>query len=167
MTTYDHALRMRLVTDSGPCGLDVREGERRRERAHRACVSLPGRQLTAPAHARRFARDVLGAWHIPGEQAQDTAYIVSELAANAVVHTVSTTIRLVLFLAGRQLTVSMLDRGPRRPIRPRPVDEAAESGRGLQLVDELAEDWGAVPCGGGSRVWARLTVPSDVALPGW
>jgi len=38
---------------------------------------------------------------------------------------------------------------------PEPEDE---SGRGLEMVDALSEDWGweNVPGGGGKRVWAML-----------
>jgi anti-sigma regulatory factor (Ser/Thr protein kinase) len=126
---------------------------------HRACISLPGARLAAPSDARRILRSVLAAWQIPATESEDAELIVSELATNAVVHTAGATISLLISLTEGKLALSVVDRGPHRPIRPHQADIDAESGRGLHLIGALTEDWGAAPLGGGSCVWARLAVP--------
>ncbi|GAA2125950.1 hypothetical protein GCM10009802_31620 [Streptomyces synnematoformans] len=78
-----------------------------------------------------------------------------------------------------------VDQGPRRPVRiveriaqrdagkaPRgdgasgteeTAEDVADRGRGLLIVDKLAEKWGANPLRGGTLAWARLTIPAAAA----
>jgi anti-sigma regulatory factor (Ser/Thr protein kinase) len=84
--------------------------------------------------------------------------LTSELVANAVRHATS----LVTVLAvteGDTLTVTVGDDGPDAgPIRPVATEQnpEAESGRGLLLVDTLAERWGSTQQEAERRVWFRL-----------
>jgi hypothetical protein len=62
-----------------------------------------------------------------------------------------------------RLFVEVWDRTPETPVRQHP-DFNATSGRGLLLVESLAEDWGIYrPHVGGKVVWAELPVelPAD------
>jgi len=90
--------------------------------------------------ARRFLRDRLNDWGYPLAQAETPCLLLSELVTNAVVHT-RTPVGLELRLAGRRLRCAVADESSRVPV-PRPCKETDDAGRGLQLVEELAAEWG-------------------------
>lgn len=103
----------------------------------------------------------------------DTAsHLVAELAANAVTHgrVPGRDFRLTLYVVGGTLRIEVSDtRGDRLP-EPRHPAVDAESGRGLLLVDALADRWGVredrFPR---KTVWAELCCSApepDVAVPG-
>ncbi|MDK0520124.1 ATP-binding protein [Streptomyces sp. ML-6] len=115
--------------------------------------------------ARRLAVHQLDAWGVPyGSGLSDAlAVVVSELAANAVVHGLvpgrDFELRLVV-LAGT-LRVEVSDaRGEREP-EPRPFRPGAESGFGLHLVGALATSWGVKDRVVGKTVWAELAMKSE------
>ncbi|MFC9242740.1 ATP-binding protein [Streptomyces sp. NPDC057136] len=104
--------------------------------------------------ARRFARFELDRWGIPygGDVSDTAALLVAELAANAATHgrVPGRDFELVLTLTPRGPALSTLSielsdtRTEARPpspadITPPPPD--AESGRGMVLVDALADRW--------------------------
>ncbi|MEU8703380.1 ATP-binding protein [Streptomyces sp. NPDC048680] len=107
--------------------------------------------------ARLLAVAHLGLWGLPSESA---AYIVAELAANATVHGHvpgrDFQLRLTVH-AGKRLRIEVTDtRGDHLPVAAVP-EGLAESGRGLLIVEALADRWGIVP-GPVPRktVWAEL-----------
>jgi anti-sigma regulatory factor (Ser/Thr protein kinase) len=84
-------------------------------------------------------------------------HIVAELAANAV--TPGRDFRLTLYVVGDTLRIEVTDtRGDHLP-QARPPLPDGESGRGLLLVDTLADRWG-VRSGPAPRktVWAELAL---------
>ncbi|MFJ8597507.1 ATP-binding protein [Streptomyces shenzhenensis] len=90
------------------------------------------------------------------ELADDTAVIVSELVANAVQHARRESIRITIERPGAALVrIGVVNFSRVRPKRrePGPGDV---NGRGLALVDELAQDWGTELLPWGKRVWAEL-----------
>ncbi|MFI5828048.1 ATP-binding protein [Streptomyces sp. NPDC051578] len=82
---------------------------------------------------------------------------VSELVANAHVHAAETA-HLVLTWDGYCLHVSVADADPRLP-RPREADESATSGRGLGIVDALADTMDVHACHGGKAISACFHPP--------
>lgn len=121
--------------------------------------------------ARRFARYELDRWGIPygGEVSDTAALLVAELAANAATHgrVPGRDFELVLTLTPRGPALSTLGiavsdtRTEARPpspagIAPPPPD--AETGRGLVLVDALADRWEVLdrPRAPGKTVRAEL-----------
>jgi anti-sigma regulatory factor (Ser/Thr protein kinase) len=112
----------------------------------------------------RDARDTvgerLGAWRLPGDLCADAVLLVSELATNAVVHTLSARILcgVGLITAGcLRVEVHDYDCTTRSPSCGRPgTDE--ESGRGLLIVQEIADTWGVERSmrTKGNAVWATL-----------
>ncbi|WP_411117534.1 ATP-binding protein [Streptomyces sp. 058-1L] len=102
----------------------------------------------------------LGAWGLPSESA---AHIVAELAANASVHgrVQGRDFQLTLAVSGRTLRIEVTDtRGDSTPPGPgavkAPADDS-EHGRGLLIVEALADHWGIAP-GPVPRktVWAEI-----------
>jgi anti-sigma regulatory factor (Ser/Thr protein kinase) len=108
--------------------------------------------------ARLLATEQLRTWGLPLEAA---AHIVAELAANAATHgrVAGRNFRLTLYVVGDTLRIEVTDtRGDRLP-RIQRADDEGESGRGLVVVDALADRWGVSP-GRVPRktVWAEITV---------
>ncbi|MEV0223667.1 ATP-binding protein [Streptomyces sp. NPDC050704] len=110
------------------------------------------------AEARAEVRRQLEGWGL-AEQSETTALLVSELVTNAVVHAASR-LRLTLSAAHGFLRCEVSDAG-RRP--PRVLRAGvSESGRGMFLVDALAERWGCHQDGPGKTVWFEIgTCGSD------
>lgn len=107
-------------------------------------------RLLATEHMRTWGRQF---------EAEKVAQIVAELAANAAFHgrIPGRDFRLALTLTEDTLRIEVTDtRGDRLP-EPQVVGPEAESGRGLLIVDALADRWG-VRVGPAPRktVWAEL-----------
>ncbi|WP_329218129.1 ATP-binding protein [Streptomyces sp. NBC_01485] len=108
--------------------------------------------------ARLLATEQLRSWGIPlGSAAQ----IVAELAANASTHgrVPGRDFRLSLYVIADTLRIEVTDtRGDRLPVLGH-AGADAPSGRGLLLVDALADRWGVVP-----QPCPRKTVWAEVVL---
>jgi anti-sigma regulatory factor (Ser/Thr protein kinase) len=137
----------------------------------------------AAGEARHFVADTCRQWEID-DVIDEVTLAVSELVTNAVLHA-RTHIEVELCVMGGEMTVSVIDRDPRPPVvRPIRLDlladlDAAPSvtpdvddrhpttyvgssgsvagGRGLLIVDALADEWGVAERAEGKEVW--LTVP--------
>lgn len=124
-----------------------------------------GIQLSATPRGARLARllavEQLRGWELEAISGP-TAHIVAELAANAVTHgrVPGRDFRLGLLATDTALRIEVTDtRGDRLPATSRPGE--AESGRGLLLVEALADKWG-VTSGPVPRktVWAEIGTAS-------
>ncbi|MEU4350159.1 ATP-binding protein [Streptomyces sp. NPDC023838] len=124
------------------------------------------RRIAATRRGARLARllsiQQLAEWGVPrGSVASDAAaLIVAELAANAVVHArvPGRDFELVLILRAGGLRIEVTDtRADKHPVAASAPPPDAESGRGLLLVQALAERWGVAE-GAAPRktVWAEL-----------
>ncbi|WP_329440839.1 PAS domain S-box protein [Streptomyces sp. NBC_01426] len=115
-------------------------------------------QPSSVGEGRRFLRSTLLRWGNVDDQLCDTACLLaSELLSNAVNHSCGP-VRLRLRHAGRELSVEVCDGSPVLP-QARFASPDAESGRGLLLVDSLAESWGTLPTAEGKAVWFSLPLP--------
>jgi anti-sigma regulatory factor (Ser/Thr protein kinase) len=115
---------------------------------------------------RRLVRDALGLWHL-GNVTDIAELIISELIANAVRHTSCHSIRVIVgWPSVIRVRVGVVDRAPLRlPVLGRAGDDD-ESGRGLLLIDGIADRWGYDLRGPnrrpwGKEVWAELLVGGD------
>jgi anti-sigma regulatory factor (Ser/Thr protein kinase) len=142
-----------------PQGLAARVVQRHSERGRRAAINLDGWSPATPSAARAFVRQAAAAWRVPRPQSEDLVQIVSELATNAVDHTHSQTITVTAAVVPGAAVVSVTDRGPHRRLAVPVADDRAEHGRGLHIVDALAQKWGYLHTGTGTRVWARVALP--------
>ncbi|MGW3163302.1 ATP-binding protein [Streptomyces sp. NPDC001142] len=96
--------------------------------------------LVCVGRARRITNAFLSLWGVAGTPAEVVVLAVSELVTNGVEHG-SGAVRLRVQYPGNVVCVEVSDGNP-APARLRPVKEDDESGRGLLLVDALAQDWG-------------------------
>ncbi|MGW1138925.1 ATP-binding protein [Streptomyces zhihengii] len=122
--------------------------------------------------ARLLAVEQIAAWGWPrdGERAEAVAVVVAELAANAVTHgrLPGRCFRLGMALPpGGRLRIEVTDpRGERLPAVPGGACDG-EGGRGLVIVDALADAWGVLPYPpSGKTVWAELAAARAGAEPG-
>lgn len=109
--------------------------------------------------ARLLATEWLRTWDLPYGVPDRAAHVVAELGANAATHgrVTGRDFRLALLARGETLRIEVTDtRGDNLP-RPQPPSPETESGRGLLLVEALADRWG-VELGPVPRktVWAEL-----------
>ncbi|MFJ2767464.1 ATP-binding protein [Streptomyces sp. NPDC087300] len=122
---------------------------------------LPPHPASVPL-ARTRVRDHLSAWgHASGRATlDDTVLLVSELATNAILHgpVVERDFEVaVTVLADGSCFIEVSDEGPAEP-EPRVTDAwEDEGGRGLRLLDTLADAWGVWRRGShGKTVWALV-----------
>ncbi|MFD9333981.1 SpoIIE family protein phosphatase [Streptomyces sp. NPDC060028] len=117
---------------------------------------LPG-DPDAPAMARHLIRAAVAAWGA-WDQADEIELAADELMTNALVHTDGVGhVSMRLTPEGR-IRIEVEDTSSALP-RRREADDWAVSGRGLMLVDRLADSWGVEPRGGGKCVWCEFAVP--------
>ncbi|MGV9243127.1 ATP-binding protein [Streptomyces sp. NPDC003710] len=107
--------------------------------------------------ARLLAAEQLRSWGLDVDRA---SLVVAELAANAITHgrVPGRDFRLTLYVVGDTLRIEVTDaRGDRLPAPQHPAGDA-ESGRGLVVVEAVADRWGVAsgpyPC---KTVWAELS----------
>jgi serine phosphatase RsbU (regulator of sigma subunit)/anti-sigma regulatory factor (Ser/Thr protein kinase) len=113
--------------------------------------------------ARRMLRAAVRAWGAQ-DHADDVELAADELMTNALVHTeggAAVTIRVLR--PHRRLRVEVDDCSSALP-RLRKAAGSDISGRGLMLVDQLADDWGVESRGSGKCVWCEFTVLERVAM---
>ena len=123
-------------------------------------ADLPPEPASA-GKARQLVDATLRTWSC--EQVVDVAVLlVSELVANSVLHA-HTDISLVIRLNGEVLRIEVYDRERRAPTRKH-YSSMATTGRGLMLVEQLAQDWGVTSERDGKSVWFELD--STGAPPG-
>ncbi|MGW0499418.1 ATP-binding protein [Streptomyces sp. NPDC003007] len=110
--------------------------------------------LRAVPEARRALRELLGQWGKHG-QSDVAELLTSELVTNAIVHTDHDAV-LTVTLLPRGLRVEVRDFVARRPRLRVAVPDEGTNGRGLLLVQSLADAWGVRPHGVGKAVWFEL-----------
>ncbi len=130
-------------------------------------------QPTSVAQARRLVRRLLT--EADREDLLEPAtLLVSEIVTNAMLHA-GTPILLRGALTSEGLRVEVGDGSPHLPTRRR-YGPTAGTGRGMMLLEQLVDDWGATRNPDGKTVWFRLSrgerderpsaaAPSDEGAP--
>ncbi|WP_043255281.1 ATP-binding SpoIIE family protein phosphatase [Streptomyces sp. Tu6071] len=129
----------------------------RHPRGRRAILSVAQAEPERVAGARRQLRDLLHDW--PEREQVDSAVLMcSEMLTNVLVHTEGDAL-LIASVTGppgaRRMRVEVMDEDDTLPHRRDP-GELASSGRGLVLMELLADDWGVSPRGEGKSIWFEL-----------
>ncbi|MER7983314.1 ATP-binding protein [Streptomyces sp. NPDC095817] len=119
---------------------------------------VPGE--TCVRETRRLATRQVAGWRL-SDLTDTVELLVSELVTNSVRHTPGP-VRLTLEIGGGRLRCEVEDVAVSEPVRGA-VSEDAEGGRGTELLDMLAGDWGCVPTATGKTVWFELDAHSDAA----
>ena len=121
------------------------------------CEELPAEPISA-RKARRVILDALTDWSLD-DLSDEAVLLVSEVVTNSVLHAGST-IDLTVRRQGDGIRVEVRDRSE---IMPSPRSYAGDSvtGRGLEILDLTATNWGAELSEDGKVVWFELgTTPS-------
>ncbi|WP_405016821.1 SpoIIE family protein phosphatase [Kitasatospora sp. NBC_00070] len=152
-TEREDDIALLLLRWDGPAGgLAAQQLRRRIGQADLARIS----------ELRGELRDALRRWGV-GELVDTAELLASELVTNAIRHTdrdAMFTARLYRETVGGEsrvrLRVEVEDESDLWPTRRTPGEQAS-SGRGLMLVEALADGWGVEPRGTGKRMWFELT----------
>jgi len=127
-------------------------------------VLVPDR--TAPEVARVLVKEACEEWGVR-RLARLAQLIASELVTNGVVHA-RTDLRVTVRLEGRTLSLAVRDGDPRL-LHPAGGGVDADGngyGRGLLIVDSMADSWGCTPTADGKVTWAILELPVPAASSG-
>ena len=115
-------------------------------------MDLPPRP-DSPARARRCVEQAL-VERCPRPLVDAAALLATELVTNAVRHA-HTDMTLVIDTSRDGVRLEVCDGSPAMPAMRQPSSGA--NGRGLVLVDRIAEAWGADRREDGKSVWVELT----------
>ncbi|MGW4688414.1 SpoIIE family protein phosphatase [Streptomyces sp. NPDC004244] len=136
------------------CGAPLRHPARP---ARRTVLTVAQAEPARIAGARRQIRELLHDWADP-EQVDSAVLMVSEMVTNVLVHTDGDALLVAEAVGepgGRRLRIEVADSSDELP-HVRHPGEMASSGRGVLLMEMLADAWGVDPRGEGKSIWFEL-----------
>jgi anti-anti-sigma regulatory factor len=108
----------------------------------------------AARRSRELVTEACGRWDRP-DLAGPACIVVTEMVNNVVAHA-HTPMSVLLARHGDTMTVAVRDRSVAVPRFAGPVAPTSYGGRGLLLIDSVAERWGSLVLADGKVVWAAL-----------
>ena len=117
---------------------------------------------SSAGEARKLLRDAMPE-EVSEESSDAAALAISEIVTNALVHA-GTPMRLRVILAPSAVRVELADGSARLPL-PREYSRAAGTGRGLHMVTEIVDQWGAHHDEDGKVVWFEIAETEPSAAP--
>ncbi|HEY3480351.1 MULTISPECIES: ATP-binding protein [Amycolatopsis] len=117
-------------------------------------LDLRGTGVATLPSLRAWAGKSLG--HLSPDHLADVLMVIEELASNAYEHTSGPSYARLTVLSRPCVVVIEVDDPERGRPKVRPPDFDRARGRGMLLVDRLADDWGVHEHSVGKTVWARL-----------
>lgn len=145
-----------LCREGAACGCGAPSPHRARP-ARRTAVTVAQAEPERLAGARRQVRELLHDW-ADADQVDSAVLMVSEMVTNVLVHTDGDALLVaeaVGELGTRRLRVEVADGSDELPHKRHP-GEMASSGRGVLLMEMLADTWGVDPRGAGKSIWFEL-----------
>jgi anti-sigma regulatory factor (Ser/Thr protein kinase) len=125
--------------------------------SYSASVDLPPDAASVP-QARHLALGLLRTWRAPHDH-DDAALLLTELVSNVIDHVRGErSLTVELTLADRWLRISVADGSSVLPV-VRELSQERPRGRGLRLVQAIADQWGVEEHHGGKRVWFDMAPP--------
>ena len=112
-------------------------------------IEVPA-ERSSPRVARRFVAEQLG----DVDCVDDVALLTSELVTNAVLHACSPA-EVTVVRRPRLVRIEVADADPTTPRKRAPDDRG---GRGLHMVEAVADRWGVEPLAAGKVVWFEVDV---------
>ncbi|MFI5677211.1 ATP-binding SpoIIE family protein phosphatase [Streptomyces cellulosae] len=131
-----------------------------RPTVRRTMLSVAQAEPERVAVARQQLRELLHDWR-SADQVDSAVLLLSEMLTNVLVHTDADALLLAEVRGGRtgpggrRMRVEVTDTSDALPHKRRP-GELASSGRGLMLIEMLADVWGVDPRGEGKSIWFEL-----------
>ena len=127
-------------------------------------TDIAGTPSAAP-HARAFVREQLQSV-IADELLDDVLLMTTEMVTNVVLHA-RTDVHLGVTHDGVNVLITVQDHnnaGPAERAHNASLN-LAESGRGMQIIDALADDfgWRRLPTGNGKVTWFAVAIPAATA----
>jgi hypothetical protein len=143
------------------------------ERQPRVATRTPAPTARSVTVARAFSLRTMLRWGVT-DRAEDVAAVVSELLTNALLYSLADgqapgdaaawhPIRLGLMHPGPCVLCAVADPSTLAPV-PRRPEWLDETGRGLQLIESLSDQWGFCPAPGGlgKVVWAAFATTTGL-----
>ncbi|WP_328484840.1 ATP-binding protein (plasmid) [Streptomyces sp. NBC_00377] len=127
----------------------------------RLSIELSAESLRSPATARHYTSNHLTKWGVPGDRIEVAEHLVTELVTNAVEHSRGRSLRLIVAIMAGRAVITVLDNGRYRPLAPRAAALDDEGGRGLIVVEALADEWGQYAHRGRNAVYAAVRLPTQ------
>ncbi|MEU6256637.1 SpoIIE family protein phosphatase [Streptomyces sp. NPDC047043] len=130
----------------------------------RTMLSVAQAEPERVAVARQQLRELLHDWGSQ-DQIDSAVLLLSEMLTNVLVHTDADALLLAEVrgeTGERRMRVEVTDTSDDLPHKRRP-GELASSGRGLVLIELLADAWGVAPQGEGKSIWFELYESEDLA----
>ena len=123
-----------------------------------ASIDLPPTVESVPT-ARHLVLELLRVWDAPHDR-EDAALLVTELVSNVVDHVGGeANLTLELGISDDWLRIAIVDGSSVRPV-VQELSMERPRGRGMRMVQAIADRWGADDHGGGKRVWFELRPPA-------
>ncbi|HTW20259.1 MAG TPA: ATP-binding protein [Mycobacteriales bacterium] len=116
----------------------------------------------AVGQARTWLAGYLSGWSSDG--LATVQLLLSELVTNAILHTTDV-VEVAATRAGAVVTIEVSDHNPSKPVLKTYQQDAA-TGRGLHLVEALAEEWGVHADAMRKSVWFRVADGASRSGPG-
>ncbi|MFE6783795.1 SpoIIE family protein phosphatase [Streptomyces sp. NPDC057680] len=132
------------------------------EAPRRTLMTIAQAEPERIAAAREQVRQLLHDWR-DEDQLDSAVLMVSEMVTNVLVHTDGDALLVAEVACGekaRRLRVEVSDGSDELPHKRHP-GEMASSGRGLVLMEMLADAWGVDPRGEGKAIWFELNEPES------